>query len=129
MSFNKDKNSPWVGVDLDGTLAKHLEGRSVAFGIGEPIPIMVARVKYWLENGMRVKIFTARVGKSDVWSEQSKSFGDQKFIDNQIWMINNWCRNVFGEELEITSEKDFLMTEFWDDRAVRVELNTGRRIV
>lgn len=31
-------------------------------------------------------------------------------------------------DLEVTSEKDWLMIELWDDRAVHVEPNTGRII-
>ena len=51
--------SGWIGVDLDGTLAKYgiWDG-----SIGEPIPLMVERVKIWIALGVEVKIFTARVG-------------------------------------------------------------------
>lgn len=45
---------------MDGTLAVYDEWRG-AHHIGEPIPLMVARVKDWLAAGKVVKIFTARM--------------------------------------------------------------------
>jgi hypothetical protein len=45
--------------------------------------------------------------------------------------IKRWLRaNVKGGEkiTVITHEKDKEMTELWDDRAVQVESNTGRRV-
>ena len=33
-----------------------------------------------------------------------------------------------GQELEVTCTKDFGMIELWDDRAIRVEKNTGKII-
>jgi hypothetical protein len=48
----RDGRSPWIGVDLDGTLASDMgqqlwdaEGRPK---IGQPVPEMVARVKTWV---------------------------------------------------------------------------------
>jgi len=38
------ESDQWIGVDLDGTLAKYGEWRGVEH-IGEPIPPMVDRVK------------------------------------------------------------------------------------
>lgn len=42
--------SGWIGVDLDGTLALY-KGWSGGT-IGEPVPLMAARVKDWLERKM-----------------------------------------------------------------------------
>jgi len=39
--------------------------------------------------------------------------------------IRQWCMEQFGQELEVTCEKDPDIEEIWDDRAVRVEKNTG----
>lgn len=106
--------SGWIGVDLDGTLA-HYEGWLGISVIGEPIPAMIARVKAWLADGVKVKIFTARVC----------SFGDPELDDEARGAIQEWCRLHVGEVLEVTNVKDFAMIELWDDRAVRVQMNTG----
>lgn len=46
----------WIGVDLDGTLARTTRGDGVK--IGPPIPAMVARVANWLRQGKRVRVLT-----------------------------------------------------------------------
>ena len=103
---------PWKGVDLDGTLAIYnsWEGPTV---IGEPVPKMLKRVKTWLENGYRVKILTARV------NPKNKDYLLAKAA------IEQWCIKHIGTMLEVTCEKDYDMVELWDDRAVRVMVNTG----
>lgn len=103
----------WIGVDLDGTLATFDKWNGPT-SIGEPIPLMVDRVRDWLSNGIEVRILTARVSKSN----------PQK--DGAIDAIKEWCIKNIGTELQITSEKDYGMIELWDDRCVRVEKNTGR---
>ena len=55
------QDGPWIGVDLDGTLAKHDLWVS-KFHIGKPVPQMMKRVKNWIDQGVRVKIVTARAG-------------------------------------------------------------------
>lgn len=110
-------SSGWVGVDLDGTLAYYDHWRGVDH-IGAPIGPMVDRVKGWLERGVTVKIFTARMhghgaalvggGRADV-----------------LTPIQEWCKRHIGEILEVTNVKDFGMIELWDDRAVQVRTNTG----
>lgn len=42
--------------------------------------------------------------------------------------IEKWCIRQFGRKLPITNVKDYGCIEFWDDRAVQVEPNTGRRV-
>ena len=103
----------WIGVDLDGTLAKYTEyaGHTV---IGEPIPLMVERVKKWLTLSQDVRIFTARVSDKSTESEVRVA-------------IQNWCILHIGRILPITCKKDHKMIELWDDRAVQVIPNTGRR--
>ena len=98
----------WIGVDLDGTLAKysHWKGATV---IGAPIQPMRVRVLRWLAEGRDVRIFTAR-------KEESYD------------AIRRWCIRHLGRELPITNVKDFAMIELWDDRAVQVVPNTGRRV-
>lgn len=50
--------SAWIGVDLDGTLAYYDIAQGDA--IGEPVPLMLARVKTWIAAGIEVRIVTAR---------------------------------------------------------------------
>jgi len=118
--------SGWLGVDLDGTLAKY--GGAWGNGeIGEPIPLMVEKVKEKLEEGVKVKIFTARVCVAPhLHSEESNASATQEFADEQRAKIEKWCERHLGQKLEVTAQKDFLCIEIWDDRAVRVIMNTGR---
>lgn len=101
----------YIGVDLDGTLAVYEEWRGPAH-IGPPIPIMVERVKRWLAAGNEVRIFTARASHP----EESKV---------AIPAIKAWCLKHIGVELEVTCVKHYSMIEYWDDRAVAVESNSG----
>ena len=77
---------------------------------------MVDRVKGWIARGIEVRIFTARVGGSA-----------ELRIIAQI-AIEKWCQEHIGQKLPVTATKDFGMYELWDDRAVQVECNTGRRM-
>lgn len=104
--------SGWIGVDLDGTLA-HYEGWKGVGHIGDPVGPMLERVKAWRANDAVVKIFTARV------------YGEAREI--ALPAIEAWMLKHLGEVLEVTCTKDFGMIELWDDRAVQVVMNTGRR--
>lgn len=112
----------WIGVDLDGTLAHYDRHRGVGH-IGEPIEPMCARVRQWLEEGKDVRIMTARItvvpGCTDYREEE---------IQINIAAIQLWCLEQFGKTLPITCTKDYQMLELWDDRAIQVEPNTGRRM-
>ncbi len=101
-------NKPWIGVDLDGTLARDEAWQSFEH-IGAPVPVMLARVKNWLAKGITVKILTARATYPDA-----------------IPPIKKWLVAQGLPELEVVSGKDFDMIELWDDRAVQVVQNTGR---
>jgi hypothetical protein len=105
---------PWIGFDLDGTLAVYTYWQGPTH-IGEPIPTMIKKVRHLLDSGQRVKIFTARV-----CSTQPE--GDREVAEQTI---KNWCKKYIGQELEVTSEKDWFMIEFYDDRCIQVEYNTG----
>jgi len=109
-----NKNYGWIGVDLDGTLAEY-HGWKNDGEIGQPIPLMVDRVKNWLKQDQTVKIFTARV---------SAPSGKEEIINQ----IKAWCKQHIGQELDVTNVKDFAMIELWDDRAKQVEKNTGKYI-
>lgn len=109
--------SGWVGVDLDGTLAYYPPAGGSIDTIGEPIPRMLARVKEWLDAGTEVRIFTARVSPGG-HSVQS--------LCGQYDLIRAWCRQHLGQVLPVTCCKDFSCIAIYDDRAWRVEANTGR---
>jgi hypothetical protein len=106
----------WIGVDLDRTLAYYDDWKGPDH-IGDPIPKMADRVKYWLAKGMNIKILTARVART------------QDPVEAKIakLAIIEWGRKHFNHKFEVTAEKDMDMIELWDDRAVRVEANTGER--
>ncbi len=106
----------WIGVDLDGTLAEYHGWKGVEH-IGKPIKPMCDRVRAWLKAGQDVRIFTARVAERD---------DEERF--RCLFTIENFCVREFGTVLRITNVKDFDMIQLWDDRAVQVEFNTGRRI-
>lgn len=108
-------NQPWIGVDLDGTLAFY-DGWKGAQHIGNPIPEMVERVRAWLAAGKEVRIFTARVAEAF----------DGRDMGEVYDRIHKFSRDNFGQALPITCTKDHGMTELWDDRAVRVVKNTGQ---
>ena len=109
----------WIGVDFDGTLSigglKLQDGRLV-LEPGTPVWPMVARVRRWLAEGRTVKIFTARVSEAATRPD---------FTAAQIAVVQAFCREHIGTELEVTCVKDFGCTELWDDRARRVEYGTG----
>jgi hypothetical protein len=105
--------SGWIGVGLDGVLAFY-DGWKGPAHIGEPIQPMIERVKGWLEDGITVKIFTARVTENEAWRE------------TQIMLIQDWCEKHLGERLEVTCVKDSACIEIWDDRCVQMIHNTGQ---
>lgn len=105
----------WIGVDLDGTLAKY-DGWKGPTHIGEPVPRMVERVKGWLNSDRYdVRIFTARVS-------------DPAEAPVVAAAIHAWCELHLGRRLVVTNIKDFQMIELWDDRAVQVIPNTGEPV-
>lgn len=113
--FANEKEPHWVGCDLDGTLAQYDHFKDVLH-IGDPIQPMVDRVKGWLSLGVRVKIFTARVGEGP----------EQRDIEAVREAIQDWCEEHIGVRLDVTNVKDYLMDELYDDRVVQVEPNTGK---
>jgi hypothetical protein len=102
--------SPWIGVDLDGTLARDL-GSTRGDKIGSPIEPMLVRVQKWIAEGRTVKIFTARASSP-----------------RQVAAIKEWLVSCGLPELEVTNVKDQRMIELWDDRCVQVTTNLGEPI-
>lgn len=103
------ENTPWIGVDLDGSLAYYTPLNMRNGIIGEPIPKMLERVRQWQANGVKVKLVTARAGHPEY-----------------LPIIQEWL-DKHNLDLEITDKKDFCMIELWDDRAVQLIPNTGER--
>lgn len=107
----------WIGIDLDGTLAKEVPGGSLD-KIGKPIPRMVTFVRKLLKEGQEVRIFTARVAPPL----------DHRDRLTQEALIHSWCWRHLGKQLSITATKDLNMIRCYDNRVVQVETNTGRLI-
>lgn len=107
----------YILVDLDRTLATYTEFELQGKMIGEPIAPMVERVRRWTEDGVEVRIFTARAAKDNPNRRQ-----DMEAIDL-------WLREHIGDSFTITNEKDFRCMAIWDDLAVTVEPNTGACLV
>ncbi|MBD5781563.1 hypothetical protein IEN85_18825 [Pelagicoccus sp. NFK12] len=101
----------WIGVDLDGTLAEYHKWKGIDH-IGKPIPLMKERVLNWLRDGYTIKIFTARAS-----------------VPEGIAPVEKWLEKHGFPPLEVTNQKDFLMLEVWDDRAIQVVHNTGKAIL
>lgn len=102
------REKPWIGVDLDGTLARATPWKGMTH-IGEPVPLMVRRVREWTGMGLTVKIVTARAPHPEA-----------------VEAIRRWLVVNGLPELEVTDRKDFGMIELWDDRAIQVVRNTGK---
>ncbi|WP_313073322.1 hypothetical protein [Melaminivora sp.] len=94
----------WIAVDLDGTLATR-----VTNGIGAPISAMWDRVRRWRAQGFEVRIFTVRahtaVGAA---------------------AVKKWLSDNDLPQLEVTNVKAPGLIALWDDKAVRVQPDTGR---
>jgi hypothetical protein len=97
----------WIGVELDGVLAECQTGQALD-QIGDCIDKMRIRVQQWLMVGVDVRLFTARAN-----------------LPEQIPLIEKWLAKNRLSEMMITAEKDFSMSQFWDDRAIHVITNTG----
>jgi hypothetical protein len=107
----------WIGVDLDGTLAKSVAAHT-GEEIGAPIHPVVQLVKHWLAHGEDVRIFTARVNPNH---QQGGAVRVRRAIEA-------WCEHYLGQILPVTYEKDWDMALLLDDRARQVERDTGRVI-
>lgn len=114
----------WIGVDLDGTLAFDIVGEEYDPSIiGPPVPAMVAIVKEHLANGDHVRIFTARASTRD-WHTVFDGT-ETEYRRHVERVIEAWCLEHLGVELEVTCEKDYLMKMLYDDRAKQVIRNEG----
>lgn len=110
MKFTDEPVRRWIGVDFDETLRRR---------DGSPILPMIWRVKRWLAQGVEVRIVTARINRID--------FTDRE-INHEVTCIQLWCSLYIGQTLTIQACKSRGMIELWDDKAVRIEADTGRRL-
>lgn len=99
------RQTSFIGVDFDKTLAHHRDGQR---SLGTPIKPMERRVQRLLSEGKKVRVFTARPKK------------DHK-------RISDWTKEHIGKRLSVTNKKSGAMTKFYDDRAVGVKPNKGVR--
>lgn len=91
---------PWVGFDFDGTLA-----REHTF---EPVPLMMERLQGLLDQGVQCRIVTARANDR-----------------HGIALVKEWLEKHNLPDLEVTSQKDYMMVVLYDDRARQVVRNEG----
>lgn len=103
----------WIGVDLDGTLAKRVPWDS-SEPIGPPIPEMLQNVQIWLSEGYEVRIFTAR------------AYPPSERKSQRVRRVEDWLRENLGRSLEVTCVKDPQMLVLYDDRARQVVVDTGK---
>jgi len=112
----------WYGCDLDGTISEHYwpeKGDYDHTRVGDPVPLMVERVKAHLARGEEVRIFTARVGPV---ADPSYSQEDARRA------IEAWCIEHLGQKLVVTATKDYSMIALYDDRAIQIIPDTGVRV-
>jgi hypothetical protein len=116
--MDENKIAPVKYVDLDGTLAYFDQwlGPEV---IGAPITRMVKKVKAWLDQGVKVVVFTARL-----CVDKNLASIAVKDRDAIVKAVKAWCLSHIGQELEVTSDKGFFH-KVYDDRAVSIVMNTG----
>ncbi len=110
-----DTGRPWIGFDLDGTIAVYGRWRGIGH-IGSPVPSMVALLKRLHEAGETVKIVTARVAPRR----------DGQDVVRARRIVERWCERNLGFVPAITYKKDASMIALYDDRVIQVEKNTGR---
>jgi hypothetical protein len=103
----KKRKREHIALDFDGTLSEY-HGYRGPCNYGPPIPFMVAKVKYHLGLGDKFTIFSARA------SSIAECNG-----------IKAWLKQHGLPEFPVTNTKLPQFTQFWDDRAVHIEKNTG----
>jgi len=105
-----------IAVDFDGTLVEYNGFKGIEH-IGEPIQPMMDRVHKWIAEGKEVCIFTARVSEGGDDAARAEHY------------IRAFLMKHGLGHLDVTATKHKKFQEFWDDRAVQVEHNTGLTII
>lgn len=124
----------WYGFDLDGTLAFYT-GWQGPQHIGEPVKLMLDKLKWHLAQGEECRIFTARIyplapistETPDSLLESLAAGSDNRLASAALsaLAIRRWCETHVGQVLTITTQKDYGMLFCYDDRAKQVIPNTG----
>lgn len=73
---------------------------------------MVDNINKWIKQGHNITIFTARASK---WADKFEKLDIEMF-----------CVKYFGRVLPITAIKHHECDLYIDDKAIRVERNTGK---
>jgi hypothetical protein len=104
-----------IAVDWDGVLVEYAGYKGPCI-YGAPVPLMVQRVKKWIDAGHEVIIHTSRVSIEH----------DVEVVLRESDAITKTLKQVMNlPSLTITANKFTRISEFWDDRAVRIMRNTG----
>lgn len=114
--------SGWIGVDLDGTLARNTGGID---SIGEPLEPLRTKVEQWCRAGIEVRIVTARVSTNYGTVNDQGVVHTPEFVSRQYVMIQEWLHKVGLPPLAVVDNKDLHMWCLIDDRAVRARTDTG----
>ena len=104
----------WIGVDFDGTLVVQKKFPK----IGPPVEKMVARVRHWLKDGVKVKGFPGIVRTVKVFT--ARASGPQ-----QVKLLQAWTKKYLGKTLEVTNVKDSGCVRIVDNISVRVKKDEG----
>lgn len=108
-----------IACDLDRTLA-YYDGWRGPLHIGHPIPAMIRCIQEHLKKGEHVTIFSARIKddeKTGVTAEQI------------VKAIGDWTEANVGVRLPATNIKLHTFDRFYDDIAIQVVPNTGKRVL
>jgi len=123
----------WCGWDFDRTLVTYTGWKGPGH-VGETIEPSLSALIQHLEAGDRVKIFTARIHpvltvslSSELTVVSGTSNGDFLAGREAFLAVQRWCIENLGHVLEITCVKDKACTVLYDDIAIQIIPNTGRR--
>lgn len=107
-----------IACDLDRTLA-YYDGWRGPLHIGHPIPAMVRCIQEHLKKGEHVTIFSDRIHDDEKTGVTA---------DQIIKAIGDWTEVNVGVRLDATNVKSHTFDRIYDDIAVQVVPNTGKRV-
>jgi hypothetical protein len=118
----RDKNSH-IGIDFDGTLA--YSGTVVWDGpLGDPIMNAVELARKFIDLGIEVRIFTARVSPFNKDGSPQTRAGLNE-IKNRI---GDWTEKYIGKRLDSTNQKDHNTLFIIDDKCIQIIRDTGELV-
>lgn len=95
--------------DFDGVLVCSHDSEFV----GRPVDEMIDLVKYYINNSVPVRIFTARSHPANPnWEKDIKE-------------VKDFCKKFFGKQLPVVCSKNPSTVKIYDDRAIQVRRNQG----